>query len=82
MGACAEGQNTAHQKKNLDAQERIAMGRNFNIPLDDEALANAELYAPEPDEPINRSTCINAELQWAVTSLADRSIALFCKRLI
>jgi len=52
MGACAEGQNTAHQKKNLDAQERIAMGRNFNIPLDDDALANAELYAPEPDSPL------------------------------
>lgn len=49
MGASAEGQNTAHQKKQLSAEERIEMGRRFGIPLSDEALANADLYLPEPD---------------------------------
>ena len=52
MGACAEGKNTAHQKKNLDRQERIAMGRNFNIPLDDDALANADFYTPAADSSV------------------------------
>ncbi|MBB1488015.1 pyruvate dehydrogenase (acetyl-transferring), homodimeric type [Oceanospirillum sediminis] len=47
MGAVAEGQNTAHQKKTLTAEERIAMGRRFGIPLSDEALASADLYLPE-----------------------------------
>jgi len=52
MGACAEGQNTAHQKKNLDSQERIAMGRHFNIPLSDDELASAAIYTPQPDSPL------------------------------
>lgn len=47
MGAVAEGQNTSHQKKTLTADERIAMGRRFGIPLSDEALANGDLYLPE-----------------------------------
>lgn len=47
MGAVAEGQNTAHQKKTLTADERIAMGRRFGIPLSDDALAKADLYLPE-----------------------------------
>ncbi len=46
MGASAEGQNTAHQKKQMTDAERIAMGRRFNIPLDDQQLASAELYKP------------------------------------
>ena len=49
MGASAEGQNTAHQKKNLTDQERIDMGRRFNIPLTDEQLAGADFYKPEQD---------------------------------
>ncbi len=49
MGASAEGQNTAHQKKNLTDQERIEMGRRFNIPLTDDQLAAADFYKPEED---------------------------------
>jgi pyruvate dehydrogenase E1 component len=49
MGASAEGQNTAHQKKQLKAEERVAIGRRFGIPLSDEQLAQAELYKPDED---------------------------------
>lgn len=46
MGASAEGQNTAHQKKNLSADERISIGKHFGIPLNDEQMARAEFYKP------------------------------------
>ena len=52
MGASAEGQNTAHQKKHLTDQERIDMGRRFNIPLSDQELAAAKLYKPAEDSPV------------------------------
>jgi pyruvate dehydrogenase E1 component len=52
MGASAEGQNTAHQKKHLTAQERIEMGRRFNIPLTDDQLAQADLYKPDADSDV------------------------------
>ena len=51
----AQGSNTVHQKKNLDAGQRQEIGRNFGIPLDDEALARAEFYKPAAD---------SAELQY------------------
>lgn len=47
----AQGSNTVHQKKNLDATQRQEIGRNFGIPLDDEALARAEFYQPAEDSP-------------------------------
>ena len=46
MGRSAEGQNTAHQKKNLSAEERIEIGKHFGIPLNDQQMANAEFYLP------------------------------------
>lgn len=51
MGASAEGQNTAHQKKQFSAVERIAIGRRFGIPMSDEQLAAAELYKPAEESP-------------------------------
>ncbi|MDG2090822.1 MAG: pyruvate dehydrogenase (acetyl-transferring), homodimeric type [Gammaproteobacteria bacterium] len=51
MGASAAGQNTAHQKKQLSADERITIGKNFGIPLTEEQMANAELYKPAEDSP-------------------------------
>jgi len=51
MGASAEGQNTSHQKKQLTAEERIEIGRRFEIPLSDEELAAACLYKPDQDSP-------------------------------
>ena len=51
MGASAEGQNTAHQKKQFSAEERVAIGKRFGIPLTDEQMAKAELYKPSEDSP-------------------------------
>lgn len=44
-----QGSNTVHQKKNLNAEERISCGRAFEIPLSDEALAEASFYRPNDD---------------------------------
>ncbi|MEM7469581.1 MAG: pyruvate dehydrogenase (acetyl-transferring), homodimeric type, partial [Pseudomonadota bacterium] len=44
-----QGSNTVHQKKNLNAEERISCGRAFGIPVDDEALAAAAFYRPPDD---------------------------------
>jgi len=49
MGAAAQGRNNAHQKKDLDAGERLACARAYGIPLDDEAIARAEFYRPAED---------------------------------
>ena len=49
MGEGTQGRNTAHQKKQLSREERIACGRRYGIPLDDEQLAAAEFYKPAPD---------------------------------
>ncbi len=45
----AAGSNTVHQKKNFDAEQRIAIAKNFGIPLDDEALKQAQFYKPIED---------------------------------
>jgi pyruvate dehydrogenase E1 component len=49
MGAAAQGRNNAHQKKDLNAQERLACARAYGIPLDDAAIARAEFYRPPQD---------------------------------
>lgn len=47
----AQGSNTAHQKKNLDAEQRRQIAHNFGIPLESEAIERADFYRPEPDSP-------------------------------
>ena len=47
MGPSAQGRNTAHQKKNLNAEERLHCARDYGIPLDDEAIKRAEFYRPD-----------------------------------
>jgi pyruvate dehydrogenase E1 component len=49
MGASAQGQNTAHQKKNLSAEERLACASDYGIPLTADAIERAELYRPPDD---------------------------------
>jgi pyruvate dehydrogenase E1 component len=49
MGSAAQGRNTVHQKKDLNAEERLECARNYGIPLDDEAIVNAEFYRPAED---------------------------------
>ncbi len=47
----AQGSNTVHQKKNLDARQRVEIARNFGIPLSTEAIEQAEFYKPADDSP-------------------------------
>ena len=49
MGSALQGRNTAHQKKDLSREERIACARAWGIPLDEEAIARAEFYRPAED---------------------------------
>ena len=49
MGAAAQGRNNAHQKKDLNTQERLACARAYGIPLDDDAIKRAEFYRPPED---------------------------------
>lgn len=49
MGESAQGQNTAHQKKNLSPEERLALARDYGIPLAEEDAKRAAFYRPEPD---------------------------------
>ena len=49
MGSALQGRNTAHQKKDLSREERIACARAWGIPLDEDAIARAEFYRPAED---------------------------------
>ncbi|MDX2465517.1 MAG: pyruvate dehydrogenase (acetyl-transferring), homodimeric type, partial [Porticoccus sp.] len=49
MGPAAQGRNNAHQKKDLNAEERLACARAYGIPLDNDAIARAEFYRPPED---------------------------------
>ncbi len=49
MGPAAEGRNTAHQKKDLNDEERLACARDYGIPLSDEEIHRAEFYRPPED---------------------------------
>lgn len=51
MGASGQGQNTAHQKKQISPAERIEIGRRLQIPLSDAQLAEAAFYRPESSAP-------------------------------
>ena len=44
-----QGTNTVHQKKTLNAAERIACARAFEIPLSDDEMAAAAFYRPPVD---------------------------------
>ena len=47
----AQGKNTAHQYKNMSADERIKIAAELCIPLTAELAANAEFYRPDADAP-------------------------------
>lgn len=48
-GMGAQGKNTAHQYKNMSADERVKVARELNIPLSEQAAIAAEFYRPEDD---------------------------------
>lgn len=47
MGESAQGRNTAHQKKNLSEDERLALARDYGIPLSEEDARRAAFYKPD-----------------------------------
>ena len=49
MGSQGAARNTAHQRKQLSSDERIAMARRFGVPLTPEQAANADFFRPGPD---------------------------------
>lgn len=44
-----EGSNTAHQKKNLDGDQRLLIAKNLGIPLDEDAIRRAQFYKPSEE---------------------------------
>ena len=51
MGSAGEGRNTTHQKKNMNAAERIEAAKRFGIPLSEKDAAAAQFYIPSNDSP-------------------------------
>ena len=51
MGPGGEGRNTAHQKKQLSADERRDCARRWGIPLADADIVRAAFYRPAADSP-------------------------------
>ena len=51
MGPGAQGRNTAHQKKNLSAEERLQCARDYGIPLEPAAIESAAFFRPPEDSP-------------------------------
>lgn len=49
MGEGGEGQNTVHQKKKMNFQERLDAAKRFDIPLSEEAIMRADFYRPAED---------------------------------
>jgi pyruvate dehydrogenase E1 component len=49
MGNAAEGHNTAHQKKQLSDDERLAIAKRLGIPLSEAQIKHAEFYVPDPN---------------------------------
>ncbi len=47
----AQGSNAVHQKKNFDGDQRLAIARNLGIPLEDEAIKEAQFYKPIETSP-------------------------------
>jgi pyruvate dehydrogenase E1 component len=51
MGHAGEGQNITHQQKKMDTAALKEFRDRFNIPLNDEQVANAEFYHPGKGSP-------------------------------
>jgi pyruvate dehydrogenase E1 component len=51
LGEAGEGRNVTHGQKKLNEQELIAFRARFNIPISDEAVAEAPFFKPPDDSP-------------------------------
>jgi pyruvate dehydrogenase E1 component len=52
MGEAGEGQNPTHQQKKMGEKALIAFRDRFNIPLSDDAVAEAPFYKPAEETPL------------------------------
>ncbi len=51
LGEAGEGRNVTHQQKKLNEKELREFRDRFNIPINDEEIADAPFYRPPPDSP-------------------------------
>jgi pyruvate dehydrogenase E1 component len=51
MGDAGEGQNITHQQKKMDEEALKAFRDRFNIPIEDDKIAEAPFYKPPKDSP-------------------------------
>jgi pyruvate dehydrogenase E1 component len=51
MGAAGEGQNITHQQKKMSVEHLKAFRDRFNIPINDEQIAEVPFYKPADDSP-------------------------------
>jgi pyruvate dehydrogenase E1 component len=51
LGEAGEGRNPSHQQKKLNEKELREFRRRFNIPIDDEVIADMPFYRPPEDSP-------------------------------
>jgi len=51
MGEAGEGQNITHQQKKMGEDALKAFRDRFNIPISDDAIAQAPFYRPDEDSP-------------------------------
>ncbi len=51
MGEAGEGQNITHQQKKMGEEALKAFRDRFNIPISDDAIADAPFYRPPEDSP-------------------------------
>src|SRR5581483_1355856 len=51
LGEAGEGRNITHQQKKLNEKELREFRARFNIPIDDDVIAETPFYRPPADSP-------------------------------
>lgn len=54
LGEAGEGRNISHQQKKMNEKELREFRARFNIPIDDEVIAETPFYRPPEDSPESR----------------------------
>jgi pyruvate dehydrogenase E1 component len=49
LGEAGEGKNISHQQKKMNEKELREFRRRFNIPIEDDVIAETPFFRPEPD---------------------------------
>jgi pyruvate dehydrogenase E1 component len=51
LGEAGEGKNISHQQKKMNEKELREFRKRFNIPVDDDVIADTPFFRPAPDSP-------------------------------